>query len=87
MTSITVALAALGLVATMTPAVAADIAGSGDYPSIGRYAGSEIIQYEVEGIAAARLTSDGVGYLAPAANNTSDAGRALNRRVELVRDK
>lgn len=39
------------------------------------------------GIAAARLKSDGVGYLAPAANNTSDAGRALNRRVELVRDK
>lgn len=39
------------------------------------------------GIAAERLKSDGVGYLAPAATNLSDAGRALNRRVELVQDK
>jgi outer membrane protein OmpA-like peptidoglycan-associated protein len=39
------------------------------------------------GIAAARLKSDGVGYLAPAASNLSEAGRALNRRVELVQDK
>jgi outer membrane protein OmpA-like peptidoglycan-associated protein len=28
-----------------------------------------------------------VGYLAPAATNLTDAGRALNRRVELVQDK
>lgn len=39
------------------------------------------------GIAAERLKSDGVGYLAPAATNLSDTGRALNRRVELVQDK
>lgn len=39
------------------------------------------------GINAARLNSDGVGYLAPAATNVSEAGRALNRRVELVQDK
>lgn len=39
------------------------------------------------GIAAGRLSSDGVGYLAPVATNESEAGRALNRRVELVRDK
>jgi OmpA-OmpF porin, OOP family len=39
------------------------------------------------GVAGARLKSDGVGYLAPAATNLSDAGRALNRRVELVQDK
>jgi outer membrane protein OmpA-like peptidoglycan-associated protein len=39
------------------------------------------------GIAAARLSSDGVGYLAPTATNLSESGRALNRRVELVRDK
>lgn len=38
-------------------------------------------------IAASRLKSDGVGYLAPAATNLTDAGRALNRRVELVQDK
>ena len=36
-------------------------------------------------IAAARLRADGVGPLAPVANNDSDAGRAKNRRVELVK--
>jgi len=34
-----------------------------------------------------RVNSAGVGYLAPAASNESPDGRALNRRVELVRDK
>jgi len=37
--------------------------------------------YKIEG---ARLRADGVGYLAPLATNGNDAGRALNRRVELV---
>jgi outer membrane protein OmpA-like peptidoglycan-associated protein len=32
----------------------------------------------------ARLRSAGVGFLAPVGSNASDAGRALNRRVELV---
>lgn len=36
------------------------------------------------GIAAARLEGHGVGPLAPAASNGGDAGRAVNRRVELV---
>lgn len=36
------------------------------------------------GIAAARLTANGVSYLAPVASNADDAGRAKNRRVELV---
>lgn len=36
-------------------------------------------------IAAARLRADGVGPLAPVASNDSDAGRAKNRRVELVK--
>lgn len=36
------------------------------------------------GIAAARLDGHGVGPLAPVAENTSEAGRAKNRRVELV---
>ena len=36
------------------------------------------------GIAAARLDAQGVGPLAPIAPNTTDAGRQLNRRVELV---
>ncbi len=35
-------------------------------------------------IAAARLRTAGVGFLAPIGSNATDAGRALNRRVELV---
>jgi len=35
-------------------------------------------------IAATRLMADGVGSLAPLASNNTDAGRKLNRRVELV---
>ena len=38
------------------------------------------------GIAPNRLTSRGFGKTAPVADNTSDAGRARNRRVELVRE-
>lgn len=40
-----------------------------------------IMQYAIDG---SRLTSNGVSYLAPVASNTDDAGRAKNRRVELV---
>ena len=36
-------------------------------------------------VAAARLRADGVGPLAPVASNDTDAGRAKNRRVELVK--
>jgi outer membrane protein OmpA-like peptidoglycan-associated protein len=36
------------------------------------------------GIARDRLTADGVGPLAPVAPNDSEAGRAKNRRVEMV---
>lgn len=39
---------------------------------------------EKHGVEAARLTPAGVGFLAPVASNRGDAGRALNRRVELV---
>ncbi len=39
---------------------------------------------EQHGIAAARLTPGGVGFLAPVASNRGEAGRTLNRRVELV---
>lgn len=37
------------------------------------------------GIGAARLTAQGFGSAAPVASNDSDAGRAKNRRVELVK--
>jgi len=37
------------------------------------------------GIDAGRLQAAGVGYLAPVGSNDTDAGRALNRRVELVK--
>jgi len=36
------------------------------------------------GISKERLTANGVASLAPIASNSSDAGRAKNRRVELV---
>jgi outer membrane protein OmpA-like peptidoglycan-associated protein len=39
------------------------------------------------GIAAARLEGHGVGPLAPVASNAEEAGRAKNRRVELVERK
>ncbi len=37
------------------------------------------------GISAGRLTARGVGPLAPVGSNGSEAGRALNRRVEMVK--
>lgn len=36
------------------------------------------------GVAAARMEAHGAGWLAPVAANDTEAGRALNRRVELV---
>ncbi len=37
------------------------------------------------GINQDRLSTNGVGYLSPKSNNTTENGRALNRRVELVK--
>lgn len=36
------------------------------------------------GVERARLLSTGVGFLSPLRSNATEAGRALNRRVELV---
>ncbi|MEM6306816.1 MAG: OmpA family protein [Pseudomonadota bacterium] len=36
------------------------------------------------GVAADRIIAEGVGYLAPIADNRTDEGRAMNRRVEVV---
>ena len=35
-------------------------------------------------VARSRLHTAGVGFLAPVGSNATEAGRALNRRVELV---
>ncbi|MEM6422402.1 MAG: OmpA family protein, partial [Pseudomonadota bacterium] len=36
------------------------------------------------GIDAGRMSHAGAGFLAPVAANTTEAGRALNRRVEII---
>ena len=45
---------------------------------------SVLTALETRGVSTDRLTSVGVGPVAPVANNESEAGQALNRRVELV---
>ena len=36
------------------------------------------------GVAPGQLAAEGVGYLAPLTANSTEEGRAINRRVELV---
>lgn len=66
-----------------------DNSGGYDYNlQLSRERAAAVVERLVTGGAAqARLRSAGVGYLAPAASNDAEAGRALNRRVELVKDK
>lgn len=42
---------------------------------------------EKHGVTPARLRAVGVGPVSPATNNKNDAGKATNRRVELVRNR
>ncbi len=39
---------------------------------------------EAHGVPRAQVSSDGIGYLAPRSSNLTDAGRAQNRRVEVI---
>ncbi|MDO9625880.1 MAG: OmpA family protein [Pseudomonas sp.] len=61
------------------------------YPSnwelSGARAGSVVRYLEANGIASERLTAVGHADTRPLAANASDAGRAINRRVELILEK
>ena len=50
-----------------------------------RRAASVVKALAAQGIASGRLRAAGVGYLSPVASNDTEAGRAKNRRVELVK--
>ncbi len=50
-----------------------------------RRAASVVEALVAAGVAASRLTPIGIGPVAPIGSNESEAGRALNRRVELVK--
>lgn len=69
-------LAALLSLHSVASAQTRDAAGGRDYSGISRFAGGVIVP--------TRLRTAGVGLLAPVGSNATDAGRALNRRVELV---
>ena len=52
--------------------------------SVSKKRAGNVVNYLQQcGIAADRLTYDGLGYSMPVADNDSDAGRAQNRRVEV----
>lgn len=64
-----------------------DMQGSVDSNmSLSRARAAAVVEALVKqhGVKPARLASEGVGPYAPLSNNTSEAGRAKNRRVEMV---
>jgi OOP family OmpA-OmpF porin len=65
-----------------------DSMGSDSYnQSLSERRAKSVLDYLVgNGIAASRLTSKGYGESQPVADNATDEGRAMNRRVELRRD-
>ena len=79
-----------------TPALKIIVVGHTDYvggydynTNLSRRRADAVVEVLINdyGIEGSRLSSAGVGYLAPAASNESKEGRELNRRVELVKDK
>lgn len=69
---------------------------SGHTDSTGKYADNQLLSearanairtelIDVHGISQIRLRTVGFGESSPIANNATDAGRALNRRVEVIR--
>ncbi len=53
---------------------------------LSRHRAATVTQYlELYGISADRLTTEGYGETRPVADNSTEAGRAKNRRVELVK--
>ena len=64
-----------------------DMQGSADHNlKLSKARGAAVVEALVKphGIPRERLTGEGVGSFAPMSNNTSEAGRAKNRRVEMV---
>jgi outer membrane protein OmpA-like peptidoglycan-associated protein len=62
-----------------------DRGGAGHNRRLSRRRAVAVVSYLVEhGVAAERLEAVGLGQAAPLADNLSAAGRAANRRVELV---
>jgi outer membrane protein OmpA-like peptidoglycan-associated protein len=78
--SIVVSLAFMSLVAPSTPALAqrGDVAGSRDFPGIGRFAGSVITGYQVKDFDAARLQA------APFRDGKASDARRLEGRVTRI---
>ena len=66
-----------------------DNVGNDDYNNkLSKERAAAVVTYLTgKNIAAARLTSDGFGKAKPVAENTSDEGKALNRRVEFTINK
>ena len=64
-----------------------DMSGKLDYNlELSRKRADAVVHYLIDrhGLSSDRLLSQGVGPLAPVATNTTEEGRKLNRRVELV---
>lgn len=66
-----------------------DNVGNDDYNlKLSKDRATSVVDYLVsKGISAARLTSDGFGKTKPVAENTTEEGKALNRRVEFTINK